>query len=152
MVVSGAAAAADVTVVSLTHPADPVRLMNGRIDLEDPARPAIVVDLENTMSQPISTSQIWFHSARFYTRSEMDRNGRKIWDCASSSGPDDRTVTIAPGARVPVRVSVVSWCQRDLQHEHFFISLSRIEPNGDAMWKRDPADMVRLLRAAMPHD
>lgn len=152
MVVSGAVAAADATVVPLTHPADPIRLMNGWIDLEDPARPAIVVDLENMTAHPIPTSQIWFQSARFYTRSEMERNGRKIWDCANASGPDDRTMTIAPGARVAVRVSLVASCQRDLQHEHFFISLSRIAPNGDAMWMRDPRDMTRLLNAAMPHD
>ena len=158
VMIGAAAVVADVSVIPLAEVDDPIRLSNGRFDLQDPARPALVVDLENTTTQPISTAQVWLSMSRFFTKSETIATGDRIaLTCGkvAHADIDGRPEEIPPGRKVSVKLFVVPTCKHDLQHQHFYIYVTQLSVGrryGEAAWKREPGDAMRLLHAAMPHD
>ena len=157
IILCGTAAHAQVAVVPLVDEADPIKLSDARFDAMDPERPAITVRLENTTTQPFSTDRIWLSFVRFYTPDETRRNGDgAIWNCGLSARANHdqpkEAVPLPPGASLLVTVSLGPGCVLNPQHEHFSASVSHISAGrrfGDFNWKREAADLSRLLQAAM---
>lgn len=149
---SGIAVGADSVVIPLVDPADPIRVVSGRIEFVDDVHPVMLVELENATEQPVDTRQVWLHLARFYTEGEMDRAGnRKLWDCAlvTTAGVRQPLQVMAPGARVTVLQPLP--CDANREHEHFFVEVTRIGGSSSPSFKRKPDDFVRLFAAAQPH-
>jgi hypothetical protein len=149
----GVSLRADSIAITLVDPADPVQIVSARLDFGDATAPAMLVGLENRTPFPINTREVWFYTARFFTRAEVDRAGdRKIWECARMGGAEfPPLVSIAPGARAVVRLPIGE-CAHALEHEHFFVEVERLGKMSSPSWKRDPAEFSRLLSAAMPHE
>ena len=151
---SGIASSADSVVIPLVDPADPIRIISGRMEFEDDLRPVMLVELENDTDQPINTGSVWLNYARFFTKGEMDRAGnRKVWDCATTASAASRQSpqVIAPGGRASVRAVVSNQCQHNRDHEHFFVEVTRVGDITAPSWKREPGEFVRLLATAQPH-
>ena len=152
LVFSGMGASADSVVIPLVDPADPVRVVGGRIEFVDDIHPVMLVEFENETEQPVDTRHVWFHLARFYTKGEMDRAGdRKAWDCAliTSAGSRQPPQVMAPGERATALVTLPCVANRD--HEHFFVEVTRVGAFSPPSFKRKPDDFARLFAAAQPH-
>ena len=148
----GIGTSADSVVIPLVDPADPIRVVGGRIEFVDDTHPVMLVELENETAQPVETTQVWLHLARFYTEGEMDRAGdRKVWDCAliTTAALRQPPRVMVPGDRATVLVPVP--CEANREHEHFFVEVTRVGGSSTPSFKRTPGDFVRLLAAAQPH-
>jgi hypothetical protein len=154
-VLAGVCVDADVSVVALGEPADPVRIVSSRIDVSDPAVTTIFIELENTTTQPLNTNQVWLNTSRFFTKAEaLASQDRIIFTCGqSASGAAWQPVQVIPPAgRVSTRISIRPGCEIDPQHSHFYVYVSRLTAGARfsaTIWEREPPEFVRMLTAAM---
>ena len=153
IVLFGLVSTADSVVIPLVDPADPIRIVGGRIEFVNDLHPVMLVELENGSEQRVDTNQVWFQFGRFYTKGEMDRAGnRKLWDCQTitSARSSQPLQAIAPGARVTVLLPLS--CESNRDHEHFFVEVTRVGEKFSSPWfKRKPDDFARMFAAAQPH-
>jgi len=150
------AAAPEVTLFTLFDPTDPIRLSDAVFNDRDQANPIISVQLENTTSRPIPTSQIWLRASQFFTPGEMAHNGDNVaYSCGRLARPsfDESETILRPSEVLTASFSIGPDCALDAPHVHLFIHVASIGPGAidAAIWHRDPASFVRLLAAAMPH-
>ncbi len=150
------AAQSVVTVSPLFDRADPVRLWQATLNLDDPDEPEISVQLENTTARPIPLDEIWLRASQFFTPSEVARMGSDVADACGRLGRAEfeRPATVLPpGGRAVARFSMGPGCNLDAPHLHVFIHVASIGPGpiDAAIWNRDPSSFGRLLAAAMPH-
>jgi len=148
---------ADVRVVALGVTDDPIRVLNGRVDDSRPSpRPVLVVDLQNAISVPVSTAQVFLAISSYY--STTDPNGGKpvtdIAQCTTTlrAESEDRAHVIAPGKSVSVRIPAAPACLQDRPDENFFVYVAQVAVPalyGGAQWTRDSRDVPRLLAAAL---
>jgi len=146
---------ADSQLIPLVGASDPLLITNSKIEFLDDAGPVVVVELENETALSIDVAAVQLNITRFYTRSEADQRGHQVWDCGRVGHVDHRLKdkVIAPHAREIVTVSLEESCQHNRQHEHFFVTLDRLQGyhSREPAWRRDPKELARLLDAAMPH-
>ena len=155
MALGAAALAADSQLIPLVDPSDPLLITNSRIEFVDDVRPVVVVELENQTALPIGVEAVQLNITRFYTKSEAEQRGRQIWDCGRVGHVDYelKDKIIAPHAREVVTVALEDSCQHNRAHEHFFVTLARLQGfhSREPAWLRDPKDLARMLAAAQPH-
>lgn len=157
IILCGTAAHAQVAVVPLVDEADPIKLSDARFDATDPERQAITLRLENTSGLTFSTDRIWLSFLRFYTPDEMRQNKYgKIWDCGlmapANHDQPKQALELLSGASIQIRMTLGAGCVLNPQHEHFSAGVSHISAGPrftDFIWKREAADLSRLLQAAM---
>lgn len=146
---------ADSQLIPLVDPADPLLITNAKIEFVDDVKPVVVVELENQTALPIGLDTVQLNITRFYTRTEAEQRGRVVWDCGRVGHVDYQLTTksIAPHARDIVTVSLDESCQHNRDHEHFFVTLARLQGfhSHEPSWLRAPEDLVRMLAAAQPH-
>ena len=146
---------AESQLIPLVNPADPLLITNSKIEFVDDVRPVVVVELENATAFPIRVEDVQLNVTRFYTRAEADQRGRQVWDCGRVGHVDHHLFekVIAPNAREVVTVALEGSCQHNRVHEHFFVTLARLQGlhAHEPSWVRDPKELVEMLAAAQPH-
>jgi hypothetical protein len=155
LVVSTGWLGAESQLIPLVDPSDPLLITNSKIEFVDDVRPVVVVELENRTGLPIGMEAVQLNITRFYTKSEAAQRGRQVWDCGRVGHVDYelKDKIIAPHAREIVTVALKDSCQHNREHEHFFVTLARLQGfhSREPAWVRDPKDLARMLAAAQPH-
>jgi hypothetical protein len=157
LMLASAGLTADSQIIPLVDPSDPLLITNAKIEFVDDERPVAVVEVENQTAAAIDVDAVQLNITRFYTRSEAEQRGRQVWDCGRvghvDHQPGDPHQVIAAHARQVVTVSLEGLCQHNREHEHFFVTLARLQGfhAREPAWVREPAELVRLLAAAQPH-
>jgi hypothetical protein len=139
-------------VFVLSDPTDPVKVMKAAVQTIADGQRAIRVEIFNATDRSLSTSDVWVDFSRFYTPTEMRRNGNVLFDCgiitaARAPGP------LMPGAVVEATIRLPE-CRPHEGHEHFYLTVTRLSRQqrfGWDVWHREPADFTRLFKAARPH-
>jgi hypothetical protein len=155
VIVCGTSVHGQIAVLPLVDAADPIKLSDAAFDGADQQRPSITVRLENTTTEPLSTNGIWLSFMRFYTPDEARQHpDQVIWNCGLMTRANQHQPTrlIQPGTSVEVKMALSAGCVLNLQHEHFSVGVSRVSREGrfdEFVWKREGADLSRLLQAAM---
>lgn len=156
-VVLGGSIAAGVRVVALGVTDDPIRVLNGRIDDSEPTpRPVLVVDLQNAITVPVSTAQVFLAISSYYTTTDSS-GGKPVTDIAQCTTTlraeaEERARIIAPGKSVSIRIPAAPACMQDRPDENFFVYVAQVAVPalyGGAQWTRDARDVPRLLAAAL---
>ena len=146
---------ADSQLIPLVDASDPLIITNVAIESHDTGAYFAIVELANQTTMPINVQDVWLDMARFYTAGERVAAGnRMMWDCGRVGHVDaPHSEMIVPGGRVITRTALGSSCAHRPEHEHFFVTLERLQGvnSREPSWKREASEFSRLLAAAQPH-
>lgn len=135
---------------------DSIRVVDANLGNAADGGRVITVTLENLTTRNVSTEDVWFAFGRFFTPSEMRRNGDRIaYECGGTRRAAPPAVLLAPGNRRQVTLPLSDpRCLEVSDHEHFFVTVDRLRESASfsrTTWKRDPRQFADLLRSIQPH-
>jgi hypothetical protein len=149
IVAFGIGVRANSIAIPLVDPADPVRITSANIDFSDATRAVMVIELENTTTESISTRDIWLSAGGFLTKSDAERAAdRKIMDCVLMApvAYEERTASVLPARGTLTARWPLTQCIAARDHQHYFVTVHRLGHRfSQPFWQRDVQDQGRLL-------